>query len=134
MTDTIYLDTNFLKRGGNTLHLNHLASVVFLLYLKYLHTDSNFFEETLCLCYFSWKFIDHVSKIHLSDIRSMYLVMSCGSNSFPSYVVKLLYIWPLESFTLTCRCVVQLLVCSLIKHLLFYFLPFLIKSHLRHVS
>lgn len=31
--------------------------------------------------------------------RAMYLVMSCGSNSFPSYVVKLLYIWPLESFT-----------------------------------
>lgn len=31
---------------------------------------------------------------------AMYLVMSCGSNSFSSYVVNLLYIWPLESFTL----------------------------------
>lgn len=61
---------------------------------------------------------------------AMHLVISCGSNSYPSYVVNLLYIWPLESFI--CKCVVQLLVSSLIKCLLFYFLSLLIKkTHLR---
>lgn len=61
--------------------------------------------------------------------------MSCGSNSFPSCAVNLLYIWPLKSFT--CRCVAQRLVSSLIKclRLLFSFLfNKKIKTYLRHVS
>lgn len=53
---------------------------------------------------------------------AIYLVMSCGSNSFSFYMVSLSCIWPFVSFSVTCKCVVQLLVSSLNKCLVFPFL------------
>lgn len=78
--------------------------------------------DCILVMYEKW-FSQH--KIGLLEKRvpwAICLVMSCGSNSFSFYMVSLLCIWPFASFSVTCKCVVQLLVSSLNKWLVFPFL------------
>lgn len=120
-----FICIQILKTGGDTCISNIWSQLCSYSYLKYLHTDSAFLDETLCLCYFNGNVISCPLNMYQNQSLQYIVIGPCiwlcpvDWIAFLSYVVKLLYTWPLESFT--CKCVVQLLVSSLIKCLLFFF-------------